>query len=78
MKIYIIGESELFPIKNTRIEKAGVNGCCIDNLRGENAGPALVSIGMKRECPHCTQQFILIDEKPYNPYPKWVPYVKTK
>jgi hypothetical protein len=62
----------LIPLKDTRIETAGVMRCCLATVAEEYADPEHpgVYVGMKSCCRHCSEPFTLLAAKPH---PKWVP-----
>ena len=63
---------KLIPLKDTRVEMAGVMRCCLATVAEEYADPEHpgVAIGMKSCCRHCSELFTLVAAKPH---PKWMP-----
>jgi hypothetical protein len=62
----------LIPLRDTRIEMAGVMRCCLGTVAEEYADPQHpgVSIGMTSCCRHCSEPFTLVAAKPH---PMWKP-----
>ena len=49
------------PIRDTRIETAGVYRCCLESVASEYSGQT-VKVGDKSQCQHCGEKFTLVKE----------------